>query len=396
MIGAETRRANSQRTSATGRRRGPGRGLLLFVLLTLLALPARSYRVWVEFGPPQHVVSINPKMGVHTRLTDEVEPWKVQRSFQMVREMGASWVVEFFLWAAMEPAPGVYDWTHADLVVDHALNQGLTVIARLGYVPAWARPPKTSPLLLEESHYDDFAAFAAAFAQHFRGRVNYIVIWNEPNLSQEWGYRPVDPAGYTEMLRRVYPAVKAADPQVKILGGALAPTLAPAGSEWALNDLSYLQAMYDAGARPYFDLLAAHSYGWSFSPDDPASPDTVNFNRVELLHDVMSRNGDGDKHVIITEGGWNDHPRWTKAVRPLRRVNYTIAAYQKVLEWPWVDALCIWAFRYPRPAGTYQDYYTFVDPTFQPKPIYLAVQRYARGEPPETLSGSPAAGAGSQ
>ena len=78
------------------------------------------------------MVSVNPKIGVHTRLTDEVEPWKVQRTWEMVREMGASWAVEYFLWAAHEPARGVYDWAHADLVVDHATNQGVKLIAAAG------------------------------------------------------------------------------------------------------------------------------------------------------------------------------------------------------------------------------------------------------------------------
>jgi hypothetical protein len=40
----------------------------------------------------------------------------------------------------------------------------------------------------------------------------------------------------------------------------------------------------------------------------------------------------------------------------------------------------LWAFRYPRPARTYQDYYTFVAVDFTPKPIYWEVQKYARGE----------------
>jgi hypothetical protein len=352
---------------------------VLALLVALVSL-ARSGRPWVAFGPQQHVISSNPKLGVHTRLTDEVEPWKVQRTWEMVREMGASWAVEYFLWAAHEPAPGVYDWTHADLVVDHAVNQGVKVVARLGYVPDWARPPKSSPLLLTEEHYDDFAGFVGEFVRHFRGRIDRIVIWNEPNLSQEWGYRPVDPAAYARMLCQVYSVAKTADPKLQILAGALAPTLAPPGSEWGLNDLDYLQGMYDAGAKGCFDVLAVHSYGWTFGPDDPASPDTVNFSRVELLREVMVRNGDADKHVFITEGGWNDHPRWTKAVRPAQRAAYTVRAYQKALEeWPWVDALCIWAFRYPRPKQTYQDYYTFVDGEFQPKPIYLAVQRYATG-----------------
>ena len=356
------------------------RGGIFLALAMALILPARSYRHWVEFGPQQRVITQNPKIGVHTRLTDEVEPWKIQRTLELVREMGAPWIVEYFLWAAHEPQRGVYDWSHADLVVDHAVNQGLTVIARLGYVPEWARPPRTNHLYLDETGYDDFARFAAAFVAHFQGRVRYLIIWNEPNLSQEWGFRPADPAGYAALLRRVYPSVKAANPEVQVLGGALAPTLAPPGSEWGMNDLDYLQGMYDAGAAPYFDILSAHAYGWTFDPDSPPSPDAVNFRRVELLREIMIRNGDGAKHVLITEGGWNDHPRWTKAVRPAQRVRYTIRGYEIVLnEWPWVDALCLWAFRYPRPAGTYQDNYTFLSGDFQPKPIYLETQAYAQG-----------------
>ena len=354
--------------------------MLLLALLLALLLPTRSYRHWVEFGPQRQVSTQNPKMGVHTRLTDEVEPWKIQRTLEMVRQMGAPWIVEYFLWAAHEPQRGVYDWSHADLVIDHAVNQGLTVIARLGYVPEWARPPRTNHLYLDATGYDDFARFAAGFAERFQGRVKQIIIWNEPNLSQEWGFRPVDPAGYAELLCRVYPAVKAANPDIQILAGALAPTLAPPGSEWGMNDLDYLQQMYDAGAAPCFDILAAHAYGWTFSPDDPPSVDAVNFRRVELLREIMVRNGDEAKHVMITEGGWNDHPRWTKAVRPAQRVEYTLRAYEKALQdWPWVDNLVMWAFRYPRPTGTYQDYYTFVGGDFQPKPIYLETQAYAEG-----------------
>jgi hypothetical protein len=358
------------------------RSALLAVLALLLALIllGRAERPWVEFGPQQQVRSLNPKLGVHTRLTDEVEPWKVQRTFEMVREMGASWVVEYFLWAAHEPARGVYDWSHADLVVDHARNQGQTVIARLGYVPEWARPPKTSPLYLDESGYDAYARFVGAFVRHFQGRVKHIIIWNEPNLSQEWGYRPVDPAGYTELLRRAYLAAKEADPDVVILGGALAPTLAPPGSEFAMNDLDYLQAMYDAGAAPYFDGLAVHSYGWTFSADEPPSADAVNFRRVELVRELMVRNGDAEKPVYITEAGWNDHPRWANAVLPGLRIDYTLRAYDKAAqEWPWCEMVAMWAFRYPRPARTFQDSFTFVTPGFITKPIYGAVQNYARG-----------------
>jgi polysaccharide biosynthesis protein PslG len=355
---------------------------VLIILVTLIVLVStRHFGATVPLGPQQHVRTINPKMGMHTRLTDEAEPWKIKRTLEMVREMGAPWIVEYFPWAYYEPQPGRYNWNHPDLVIDHANRQGLTVIARLGYVPDWARPQESTPLLLEEDRYDDFGRFAAEFVRRYADRVDYVIIWNEPNLSLEWGYRPVDPESYVEMLRVVYPMVKEANPQVQVLGGALAPTLAPPNSEWGMNDLIYLQRMYDAGAADYFDILAVHSYGWYSDADEPPDPEVINFRRTELVYEIMQRNGDGDKPVMITEGGWNDHPRWTRAVRPARRIQNTIRAYEIAQhEWPWLESLSFWAFRYPWDAKTYQDYFTFVDTQFEPKPIYLEVQSYSRGQ----------------
>jgi hypothetical protein len=356
--------------------------LLVVAAVALLTLLVRRLtQTDVPLGPQRTVYTVNPKMGVHTRLTDEVEPWKIKRTLEMVREMGAPWVVEYFPWAYVEEQAGRYNWVHADQVVEHANRQGLTLIARLGFAPEWARPKGTTPLYLDEEHFADFANFAAKFVQRYAGKVRYVIIWNEPNLSLEWGYAPVDAAKYAAMLRTVYPAVKAANPAVQVLAGALAPTLAPPESTDGVNDLVYLQQLYDAGGAAYFDILAIHAYGWHFDPDEPAAPDLINFRRVELLRAIMERNGDGAKPAMITEAGWNDHPRWTRAVRPAQRIAYTIRAYEIAQsEWPWLQALCFWAFRYPWDANSYQDYYTFVRTDFEPKPIYTEVQAYATGK----------------
>ncbi len=372
-----------------GRRRPhqPWLRTLAFTLLVLLALIGagvlirRGLGPSVSLGPQRSVETINPKMGVHTRLTDEVEPWKIKRTLEMVREMGAPWIVEYFPWAYLEPRPGQYNWNHSDEIVQHANRQGLAVVARLGYVPEWARPKETTPLYLDEDRFEDFGRFAAAFVARYAGQVDYVILWNEPNLALEWGYAAVDPQKYVEMLRVVYPMIKAANPDVQVLAGALAPTLAPPGSEWGMNDLDFLQAMYDGGAADYFDMLAIHAYGWYSEPDEPAAPDVVNFRRSELLREIMVKNGDGAKSAMITEGGWNDHPRWTRAVRPGQRIAYTLRAYEIALkEWPWMEAVAFWAFRYPWDAKSYQDSFTFVDTDFEPKPIYEEVQRYSRGQ----------------
>ncbi|MBN1991462.1 MAG: beta-galactosidase [Anaerolineae bacterium] len=355
--------------------------LLFFCLLALLCLPAAESPHEIELGLPQTVFTLNPKMGVHTRLTDEVEPWKIKRTLEMVREMGAPWIVEYFPWAYHEPFPGFFDWSHSDLVIDHANRQGLTVIARLGLTPDWARPADSASTFLPPERYADFGDYVQAFADRYGDRVPAIIIWNEPNLALEWGFETVDPAGYTKLLAVAYHRVQQSNhPHVLVLGGALAPTLAPPGHEQAMNDLIYLQRMLNAGAGEVMDGLAVHAYGWSFPADDPPHPQVINFRRTELARQLLVDNGYAGLPIYITEGGWNDHPRWTRAVKPAQRIKNTIRAYQLVKGWPWAEMVALWAFRYPWPARTYLDYFTFVTPDFEPKPIYLEVQRYSRGE----------------
>ncbi len=368
------------------RQRFGGRWVLLLALIWVF------YRLFppsplVVLDAQQTVLTNNPKVGVHTRLTDEVELWKIQRTLRMVRDMGAPWIVEYFPWPYMEPAPGKFVWDHSDLVVDHARSQGLRVIARLGWAPDWARPEsesgrnETTPTFLDREAYDDFARFVAAFADRYQGRVEHIILWNEPNLSFEWGYRPVDPAAYSEMLETVYPVAKAANPELIILAGALAPTLEPPGSPAGLNDLLYLEGMYQAGAAPFFDGLAAHAYGLQAPPDANPAADALNFRRVELLREIMVRQGDAHKPVYITEAGWNDHPRWPASVGPAQRIRYTIDAYEWARQhWPWCAVVAMWTFRLPAPRFNYRDNYTFVTTEFEPKPVYMEVQKYTRDE----------------
>lgn len=359
-----------------------GSGLRLLLLLSLFNT-LQPPPLLITPGPPQRVHTSHPLLAVHTRLTDEVEAWKIQRSLQMVRQMGASAIVEFFPWAYYQAEDGSIAWEHPDLVVEHAHAQGLQIVARIGLTPDWARPPDTPLTYLDAGAYGYFAAFAAAFAARYQGKVGYLIVGNEPNLSYEWGYRVTTPQDYVDLLRVVYPAVKAANPDVTVLAGALAPTLEPAGSPWGLNDLVYLDEMYAAGAADYFDGLAVHVYGLTFPPEAEPDPGVLNFRRVELMRQVMVAHNDAATPMYITETGWNDHPRWTRAVRPGQRITYTLDAVRYAeANWPFVELLAIWAFRFPAPTKSYMDYYTLVTPEFIPKPIYDALQEFTGNVPP--------------
>ncbi len=352
----------------------PAIRILILVLIVVSLQPAPDL---VALGQPQEVHSEHEVLGVHTRLTDEVEPWKIKRSLELVRQMGASSVVEFFPWAYYHAEGGTFAWDHPDLVINHAHNQGLAIVARLGLTPEWARPPETPLTFLDPSAYSHFADYAAAFSERYRGKVDTIIVGNEPNLSYEWGYRKIPAEDYVDLLKVVYTAVKEANPEMQVLAGALAPTLEPDDSPWGYGDLAYLEEMYEHGAADYLDGLAVHAYGLTAPPEAEPDPGLLNFRRIELVREVMIDNGDDDTFIFVTETGWNDHPRWTFAVTPGQRIQYSIDAVRFAEQnWPYVKLLAFWSFRYPAPTKSYSDYFTLVTPEFVNKPIYDAIKDF--------------------
>lgn len=367
---------------------------LIFAFLIAQIRPAPPH---APLQPQQTVSTQLPRLCVHTRLIDEVDEWKIQRSLQMVREMGAPAIVEFFPWAYIEAQEGRFDWTQADRIVRHARNQGIRIIARLGLVPAWAQRDisdddrqRTTLNTLPEASFPAFVRYASALAERYTGTIDHLIIWNEPNLAFEWGYSEVDPSSYVRLLEMVYPQVHAVNPSVIVLAGALAPTLEPEGSPAGLNDIVYLEQMYEAGAADYFDGLAVHTYGFQHPADAAPADDQLNFRRVELLRSVMEAHGDTVKPIFITETGWNDHPRWSHAVSPAERITFTLDAIRMAHEnWDWLETLCLWVFRYPAPTLSYPDNFTLVTTDFIARPLYRAIQAYAAGQTTDELGWLP-------
>jgi len=166
-----------------------------------------------------------------------------------------------------------------------------------------------------------------------------------------------------------------------VIAGGLSPQPDSGDGSERMSDLDYLAGLYQAGAGPYFDMLAAHTYGARESPDAPPDAATVNFRRVELLHDALAALGDGQKPIIVTEGGWNDSLRWASAVLPSQRLRWTVEVYALARRWDWLAAMCLWQFATPWSTHTYQDNWSFVAPDGTPKAIYWAVREASRTRP---------------
>jgi hypothetical protein len=367
-------------------------GSILILLLALLGVVLYPVVRPGHGAPPNRAprsipnTDVNP-FGANFFLEREVETWKREETVRMAHDAGIGWAKQQFVWAEIEPERGQFRWEKYDAIVDLFAGYGIQVVARLDSPPNWTREDNSMPGRPPDD-LTNYGEFVYRFVEHYRGRIRYIQIWNEPNLFIEWGNRPVDPEGYVDLLRIAYEQAKKADPNVYVLSAPLAITLGephPEPGKWrAMSDLQYLEEMYLAGAQPYFDILSANAFGMDVSPEDPPSPSTLNFGRVALQREIMERFGDEDKPIWFNEYGWNAAPEtlgeealvWDRVTEE-EQAAYTLEGIEYAREhWPWAGVFHIWYFRQvgdisPEDASYY---FRIVDVDFIPRRIYYAIK----------------------
>jgi hypothetical protein len=370
-----------------------GLGALLLIRLETPTLDVQPY------VPVAHT-GMNP-YGINTFLEQEVDDWKIHRSLRLIGDAGFKWIRQEFPWEDIEiEGKGVFQdrregrdvssWKKYDHIVDLAEEYGVEIIARLDNPPAWTRAAgNEAGTLAPPDDYADYGDFVYAVVSRYKGRIKYYQIWNEPNIYPEWGEAAVDPEAYTQLHTVGYQRAKEADPEAVILSAGLAPTTER--TERNLEDLIFLQRMYDAGAKDYFDILSVQGYGlWNGPTDRRAHPDRANFSRVLLIRELMVQNGDANKPIWASEVGWNALPRGFDGFPYYGRVSeelqaaYSAGAYQRAqMEWPWMGVMSYWFFKRPGDYEKDQAFYYFrmMEPDFYPHPVYFSLKQQATTPP---------------
>jgi hypothetical protein len=287
-------------------------------------------------------------------------PEVADRDLQLVQDAGFTWVKQLFSWQDIEGAgKGQYDWSSADRIVEQAAAHNLKLIVRLSQDPDrpfWAGNPPDNA--------GHFADFAKAVATRYQGKIAAYQIWNEPNLGREWGFRRPDPAGYAQMLKQTYAAIKSADPNATVITAGMAPT--GTDNNEAMPDLAFYERMYQAmngNSDGYFDMLGAHAAGFAappeVSPDEAAANEDLyggerffTFRRVEEIRQVMEKYGDADKRIAVLEFGWTTDNRpdspyyWHGAgagIDNATQADYLVRAFEYARKnWqPWIGLMTV-------------------------------------------------------
>ncbi len=343
---------------------------------------------------------VNP-FGINTFLEQEVELEKREQQVKLIAEAGFHWLRQEFPWYDLEIhgkgdfedrrfEPHLSAWAKYDHIVSLAEQYGLELIVRLSSPPEWSRAAGNAQgAFAPPDEYDDFADFAAAVAERYRGRVQHYQIWNEPNIYPEWGELPVSPEQYTDLLCQTYGRLKAVDPEIVVLSGALAPTSELTTRD--LNDFIFLERMYQAGAGECFDVLSMQGYGLFSGPTDHRMrPIVINYGRNQFIRDIMVRNGDAGKAIWISEMNWNTAPNGVEGagtygqVSEEQQARYAPIAYQRAQEdWPWVGVINFWFFKRADDSAKNQAFYYFrmADPDFTLLPVYHSMRNFTRKPP---------------
>ncbi|HAJ06635.1 MAG TPA: hypothetical protein DCL76_08785 [Chloroflexi bacterium] len=194
--------------------------------------------------------------------------------------------------------------------INNAHNNGLKILASV-------KDNANHNNITSPAYQEQFIQFLERAA---RLGVDAIEVWNEPNLDREWPADQMGGANYTELLKKAYPRIKAANPNTMVISAALSPTGAFSGgcgyvgSVYGCDDKPFLQAMVNAGALNYLDCVGMH-YNEGLLPPSATSGDprgsSQHYTRYfRGMLDTYSAVLGGARSICLTEIGYLSGEEW--------------------------------------------------------------------------------------
>jgi hypothetical protein len=227
---------------------------------------------WIAIVLATALVLVLPSAGVfveHIRVGPGVVTGLPSQGVQLDRGARAtlhwfsnwSWARLWVRWDEIETMPGVYTW-------NPSLDDDITVLRRTGApvlltiitTPEWARIyPQVRCSPPQPGYLDDYAAFIAAVIDRYKPQA--VELTNEPEVPHEvigsldkwmgcWGR---EGGYYAEMLKAVYPRIKARHPDVTVVAGSL-----------MLDDalIDFWKDVLANGGGGNYDAVSYHGYAY--------------------------------------------------------------------------------------------------------------------------------------
>jgi hypothetical protein len=279
-----------------------------------------------------------------------------------------------FDWRWAEPERDTYRLSDYDAIYREMTARGVRPLFILIYAPSWALDPSEAcdqwradcRVPPGRAHYGEWREIAALIARRYPDAAG-LEVWNEPNELSFWRPAP-DPARYAEILREAYDAVKAVNPALPIVGGAMTNRQAREGANIAMG--TFLQGVYRAGGRGHMDAIGFHPYPWALTNE-------LLRKSVAEVRAVRDAAGDSGLPLWATEVGLS-----TTGPAPFRfseeqQAVGLVSIYRELMAMPDVQAVMVHTLLGADldPSISREPGYGIVRPDRSPKPAYCALAR---------------------
>ena len=281
---------------------------------------------------------------------------EAEDSYSKIAGAGFQWVRITASWHRIQSSKnGRYDWQDIDDAVALAKKYNLKVLMQISGAPEWAtgadklsaaeknalnaRKIWVASFAPLQQYDNDFSNFVTALVKRYasQGVIDYE-FWNEPGNPEFWhdtiqNPRP-NPEHYTDLLKIAYTAAHDAHNDVNVMAGGM--TVGASNSTTGyVGPMEFLERMYRAGAKGYFDGLSHHPYGiyartfrdngWANMIGDVVAPG----GGEKTLYQIMSEHGDGNKKIWITEVGIDAAYPGVEETKQANVISKILDQYQK-------------------------------------------------------------------
>lgn len=205
-------------------------------------------------------------LGMEKLDRDAFDP---NKAYDKVAATGIKWVRIQSGWQKTEKVKGKYDFAWLDDQVDNLLKRGLKPWLTLCYgneiydeFASQCLGAVGCPPIYSKEMYDAWLEYVKQTAAHFKGRIEYYEVWNEPDGKWCWK-KGVNFDEYADFALKTGQAVKSADPTAKVMAGSLYD-----------RSLGMLFHMLEMGVGNVADAITFHDYCYD---------ETYIFSRVKAM-----------------------------------------------------------------------------------------------------------------
>ena len=176
-------------------------------------------------------------------------------AYDKIAALGVKWVRIQSGWARTEQQAGVYDFRWLDDIVDNLIRRGLEPWMCLCYGNGLYDEDAAKvfgavgcPPIKTDEQKKAWRRYVAETVRHYRGRVTWFEIWNEPDGPWAWKHGPSG-TEYGEFAKATAAAIREGSPEAKVIGGTFCTT-----------HMDWIYDMFETGCAADLDALCYHGY----------------------------------------------------------------------------------------------------------------------------------------